>query len=140
MENTALGLTPTQITLIEMWHQAKGMAKTWVDQERTLRAEVVAQLFDASIVKGTENLPLANGYKLKCVKTEDYKLKNPDAVDAILTQFSASHADTLVKWKPELSVATYNLLSDDEKALFNDVLEIKPGMPQVNLEEPKVKG
>jgi hypothetical protein len=138
MENTALGLTVDQIALIGKWEATKALAKSYVDEERQLRAEIVATLFDAAVVKGTENLPLGNGYKLKCVKTEDYKLKNADAVDAILANFSASHGEALVKWKPELSVSTYNLLSDEEKALFNDVLEIKPGMPQVSLEEPKV--
>lgn len=139
MENTALGLTPEQIALISEWESTKRLAKTYVDQERILRAEIVATLFDAAVVKGTENLPLGNGYKLKCVKTEDYKLSDPVKVKEICDELPTSVSALLVKWKPELSSAAYNKLTDVEQALFNDVLEIKPGSPQVSLEEPKVK-
>jgi hypothetical protein len=137
MENTALGLTDAQIALIQEWTAAKMAAKIQVDLERTLRAEIVKQLFDASIDKGTEYAPLANGYKLKCVKSLDYKLTDPVKVKEICDALPTSLSALLVKWKPELSSAAYNKLTDVEQALFNDVLEIKPGSPQVSLEEPK---
>lgn len=43
----------------------------------------------------------------------------------------------LVKYTPELVKAEYNKLTEEERRLFDEALEIKPGMPEVKVVIPK---
>lgn len=45
--------------------------------------------------------------------------------------------DALIKWKPELVKSEYNKLSDNEKKVFDRVLIVKPGSPQLDIVHPK---
>lgn len=45
--------------------------------------------------------------------------------------------DKLVKWKPSLVKAEYNRLTDDERAVFERALIIKPGSPSMDIKIPK---
>lgn len=45
--------------------------------------------------------------------------------------------DKLIKWKPELVKSEYNKLSNDERAVFDRVLIVKPGSPQLEIKIPK---
>src|SRR5882762_8266123 len=140
MENTSLGLTDAQIAMIGEWTTAKAQAAIYANLERTLRDQITATLFDEAVKTGTEYLPLANGYRLQCVKTESYNIKaEVNAVRAILEKLPTTVANMVVKWKPTLSKPTFDSLSDEERALFNDVMEIKPGAPQVKMISPTEK-
>jgi hypothetical protein len=43
----------------------------------------------------------------------------------------------LVKWKPEVSIKEYRLLTDEQRNLFDQTLVIKPGMPSLEIMIPK---
>jgi hypothetical protein len=45
--------------------------------------------------------------------------------------------EKLVKWKPEVSIKEYRLLTDEQRLLFDQVLVIKPGMPGLDIVIPK---
>lgn len=140
MENTPLGLTEAQIAMISEWTTAKAQAAIYSNLERTLRDQITATLFDEAIKTGTEYLPLANGYRLQCVKTETYNVKgDEEVIRTILEKLPPTVANMVVKWKPTLSKPTFDSLSDEERALFNDVMEIKPGAPQVKMVSPTEK-
>lgn len=47
--------------------------------------------------------------------------------------------DALIRYKPELVVGVYKKLSDQQRAVFDEVLTITDGTPQLKCEPPKPK-
>ena len=45
--------------------------------------------------------------------------------------------DKLIRWKPEVAIKEYRLLTDEERHLFDQALVIKPGMPGLEIMIPK---
>lgn len=99
--------------------------------------------------EGTQRVELGNGYYLKAVYPLNYNLSKDNteaAQDAIgkLSPKADVIADRLVRWTPELSVKEYRLLMADTteegkqiQTLLSTVLTITPGMPRLEIEEPK---
>lgn len=121
--------------LIHRWHTAKTRLDEAKAEEAALRKEVI-ELFDPEKTEGTENIELANNWKLKAVKKLNYSLDRT-ATPAALEQLPAETADRLVAWSPKLSTSEYKKLSDEHKEIINEVLTIKPGAPTITLVEPK---
>lgn len=94
--------------------------------------------------EGTNRLELGNGYSLKCVAKLNYTLANKNGeTEAALDELEKTGeqgkflADRLVKWSPDLSVKEYRDLDPKYKTIIDKVLTIKPGTPQMEIEEPK---
>lgn len=137
-------------TLVQ-WEEAKETLAFAKERELILRNEVVALFSDADQKKGTENVLLDDGAKLKIVKKLSYNLKAEleevenalDKIEALGPQYEII-ASRLVKWKAELSVSEYNKLDDTEggdkiKKIIDEVIIIKEATPTVELVEPKAK-
>ena len=62
------------------------------------------------------------------------KITESQGTDAPLSKLPFNK---LVKYKPELVKAEYNKLTDEEKKLMDEALNIKPGMPEVSIVIPK---
>jgi len=45
----------------------------------------------------------------------------------------------VIRWIPELSVSKYKALSDEQKKVFDQCLEIKDGAPELEIKIPKAK-
>jgi ADP-dependent phosphofructokinase/glucokinase len=140
-----------QVTLLQ-WEDAKATLEFAKAEEMRLRKEVVDLFADESKLKGTENVELEDGAKLKIVKKLNYKLDSDiEKVETALDKIEALGAegkfiaDRLVKWTADLSVSEYNKLDElgedgaKYKAIIDEVLEIKSGAPTVELVEPKTK-
>lgn len=123
-------------TLIALWYAADTEMKQAKAREMDLRLQVVARCTDAA-KPGTEHVSLPNQWKLTITKTTDYKL-DPEKTTDVLNNFSDDLAAMLVKWKPELSVSNFKLLSDEEQKYFADCLTTKPSTPSLKLVPPKV--
>ncbi len=142
-------LTIEQSRLIQNWQEAKVAAAQAVIRERELRTQVVAALFpDATL--GTNNLDIGNNWKLKFVKSINYKLDTKD-LDATTGEHNTDRAlniirstgndgpfiaDRLVKWKPELSVAEYKMLSDTHKKIIDKGVTTSDALPEIELVSP----
>lgn len=134
--------------LLAEWKTAKAaldIAKATEAQLRTLVVEVFSQETDP-MKSGVENVDVGWGYKLKIEHKLTYKLDNADdcaklanVLATIETSMAGGNiiADRLVKWKPELSVSEYKLLSPVNKALIDGVLTITPASKSVELVPPK---
>jgi len=135
----------TKEQILQEWLDTKKLLDVAKDAEMKAREAVVAAFpFDASKEEGTQNIDLANGWKLKVVKKLNYKLDNTeDATDKALDKLEKMGpegmfiAERLVKWKPELSVSEYRKLSASFKAVIDTVLTTSPGAPTLELVEPK---
>jgi hypothetical protein len=143
-------ITIQQANAIKAWRDAKAAAASAVIAERNLRAEMVALCFPEAKI-GTNNLDIGQGYKLKYVKSLNYKLDTGDvdavtglsntdrALDTIRSTGNegAFIADRLVKWKPELSLTEYKALSDTFKKIINTVVTTSDASPEVEMVPPK---
>ncbi len=140
--NTSAPGSPSEVTPLTfeqkaaLWSDADNQRKYWAAREMELRLELVKHS-NTEKEKGTEYLPLPNDWRLKIVKTQNFKL-DPDKTEDALDHFSEDMARLLVKWEPKLSVSNFESLSDEDKAFFADALTTKPGAPQLELVPPKV--
>lgn len=132
--------------LLEDWQAAKVAAAQWKEYEQNLRKYIVEHggIFDKSKESGTENVELGNGYKLKARKSVSYKVENKkgEAIQmvqrlAALGEASAYRAKELFRFDAELRVSKYKELNEAEKALVDEIITTKSGMPSLELVEPK---
>lgn len=135
--------TPTREQTLQAWLDAKNALDAAKATEMELRSKVIEGFnFDPKKAAGTEYADLANGWRLKAVKKQNYNL-DKDKTDAALSELEKSGsdgqfiADRLVKWKPDLSIAEYRKLNATHKAIIDRVLTVTPGSPSLELIEPK---
>jgi hypothetical protein len=141
-------VTTNKDALLTQWKEASELLAKIKVTEAELRKQVVeAFSHDAKPGhSGTENIDVGWGHKLKVVHKLNYKLDNAndcEKLDKVLDTIEKSMeggniiAERLVKWKPELSVSEYKLLSPENKARIDSVLTITDGTPEVTLIPPK---
>lgn len=133
-ENT---VTPEDIA---EWQDLAAQISIMKAKETLLRAKIYKGMFTAP-VEGTNTVDLFGGWKLKAVRKVERKIDLP-LLQAIALENGPLHvagirADDLVKWKPELNLPAYRLLTEAQKLVFDTCLEIKDGSPSVDLVPPK---
>lgn len=122
---------------IMAWNEAKKTLDAAKAAEMEMRKAIVDAEFDVAHV-GTQNVELGNGWKLKAVVKESYKLdKDADKVEDMLDKLEDWQADRLVKWTPTLSVSEYKKLDAEDKAKVDAVLTVSPSSPTLELVAPK---
>jgi hypothetical protein len=138
--------TKNRDQLITEWQQAVQTLAAAKQIEMALRNQVLKDEFDFSKEverKGTENIELGNGYKLKAVFKMTPKMSSADEVDVALTKLESKIeggkllADRIVKWTPELSVSEYNKLPDAARKIIDAVVVFSPGTPSLEFVVPK---
>lgn len=130
------------------WNASKVALANLTLQERELRKMVVDIFSDAQafpeMASGTESIDIGFGHDLKITHKLDYKLDNANDCEElhkvlreIETSMEGGHiiAERIVKWKPELSVSEYKLLSPENKARLDRVLTIKPASKSVEIKK-----
>lgn len=122
------------------WNNAKAELKKAQARENELRNQVIG-LFSEKVndatATGTENCEAPGGV-VKIVRKMNYSFTaDNDGIDTVLDKIEKSVeggniiAERLVKWKPELSLTEYKLLSPAHKKLIDGVLSSKPATPSV---------
>ena len=132
------------MTLDELILEQQSAAKQaafFTARDKELRSMIYGMAF-AGLEDGTQHTQaLGNGYKLKGKRPISYKLSS--SVDAALEAIAAQGnegsfiADRLVKWTPSLSLTEYNALSDDMRKLIDPCITTTPGLPVIEVVEPK---
>lgn len=131
-------LQPDRQALLESWFTLQQQLSTVKNAEMELRKKVVATFFDDNDREGTKRHALPDGYNLKVVKKQNYKLKNDNhETEKALEQFSEDSAAMLVKWSATLSVSNFKKLTDEAQLIFKDCLEITDASPTLEIEAPK---
>lgn len=131
---------------LRMWQAMEGAMKFTKAAEIEMRKAVFAAYFKHD--KGTENIDLGQGYKLKGVAELNYNLdktKVDDVLDGIekMGERGAIIVETLVKYKPELSLTEYKKLAESDNqvdknalALIQSVITTSPGSPTLTIVPP----
>ena len=121
------------------WVAAKKALDEAKARENAARMALIATASDVAdpMATGTENVPFGTG-TLKIVRTLNYKFTTDnDGIDRVLDDIEKSMeggniiAERLVKWKGELSLSEYKLLSPENKARIDRIIEAKPATPSV---------
>jgi len=144
--------------VLHKWEQQKKLLDSAKSAERTYRDQYVAMMSDPSNRRGTETIPLLNGYSAKVTKKEtisfikssvDARRVDVNAVEAAqdeiekLGNVGSVLADRLIKWKPEFSLSEYNKLdvtNETEAAIrkiVDRVIVVKPSAPELKIVAPK---
>jgi hypothetical protein len=134
--------TPEEVEkLVGEWNAAQetsiNIAKPLVERELVLR-KVVSKLVFPSPVEGAKNRAnLPAGWALKLTYSIDRKVEEP-VLELNKEQFATAgiNVDNLIRWKPELKVKEYKELSEEQRKVFDQALNIKPGTPQLELLPP----
>jgi hypothetical protein len=133
------------------WDEAKKVLEAAKATEGDCRKAVFEYCFP-NPKEGTNRIELNNGYALKAVNKINYKIAAPNAaVDAVqdeaekLGNEGTFLIERIITWTPNFSKSEYTKLDVSLpvhakiKQLVDSVLEIKPGMPTLEIEEPKAK-
>lgn len=141
--------------LLKEWQSSQSALQVAKDREMALRKKYVELAFDTDKLSGTERVDIGGGWQAKAVKKLNWGFKSwsenvtvLDAVDAAMSMCEKLSpeagfiADRLVKWSAEPSMTEYNKLAESEvgrqvKAIFDKVIESKPGAPTLELVPPK---
>lgn len=133
--------------LIVDWQDKARRAAALKEEELIARNKVVAFLFEETTdKKGTENIDLGSGYKLKLTFAQNHSVPSAnggEAVKAVMAQLTALGddgkfiADRLFRWKPELAKTEYENLAPSMKRIVNKVVTTKAAQPTLEIVAPK---
>lgn len=132
----------TKEKILEIWYKEAEALAVAKANESALRDIVVKAYLPDGPKEGTQDIPLANNFVLKVQGTVN---RNVDVslIAAVINEFNEAYPqaattfDDLLKYKPELVKSAYNLLTAEERAIFDKVLIVTPGTPQVKVVQPK---
>lgn len=122
----------------------------WVDMSKKLAALKASEMllrmkiFNSCFPEakeGTNKMDLGGGWQLTATYPVDRKI-DVAALTTLaphLRNDLAINLDMLIKQEPKLSVSIYRALTDEQRKEFDQVLIVKPGSPQMKLEQPKRK-
>lgn len=142
----------TSVTPAELskWYLLKKQLAEVKTAESLMRSRI-AKFFFPTPDEGTNTHPLKDGTgaNLKMVHTIDRKVDEGEleALREALAKAEDNREDNLhglefdfsklIVWKPELKIAEYRKLTDAQREVFDRVLVVKPGMPQLDITIPK---
>lgn len=134
-----LKMAPEVATQEDMnaWYKLQQDLAEIKDKEMKLRKKIFAYYFQTP-VEGTNTVKLTDGFVMKGTYKIDRK---PDEaiLDTLKDQLIAEGVpvDMLIRYKPELVISAYKLLTDEQREHFDEVLNIKPGSPSLEIMKPK---
>lgn len=105
--------------------------------EIVLRRKIAAFFF-RDPKEGTNKVPLADGWVIKMQHVVN-RTVDVAALTNLGDEFAKAglRTDVLLKYKPEVQIANYRTLTDEQRNLFDQALTIKPGTPQLEIVKPK---
>lgn len=132
---------------LAQWKEAADAAekvKPIIALEQALRRKLVAELAAAlreagtPLKEGTNNVPLANDWKLKVV-TKIERDVDEAALPAVKEKLLSLGVDPerFVRYTAELVVKEYRVMTDEQRSVLDQALTAKPGSPTVELLPPK---
>jgi hypothetical protein len=123
---------------LNQWDQMQKQLSALKSAEMLLRTKIFKGLFP-SPVEGTNTIPLGTeGWVVK----SQYKIgRTPDV--ALLTakapelRAAGIVLEDVIRTKPELVTGTYRKLTNEQRNLLDQVMEVKPGSPSLEIVLPK---
>lgn len=141
MESVMSEIPVNDVTMADMfaWYEANEELKKIKAKELLLRNKIFKGKFH-SPREGVNQLELADGYVLKGTHVINRSI-DAGALDAYREKFPefGIQEGLLIVRKPELKIAEYRKLTDEQRNLFDNVLVVKEGTPSLEIVLPKRK-
>lgn len=121
------------------WAEAKKKLAEAKPLELKLRLQVIADVF-GDLARGTTHHDLGGGRKLQAELSPTGKVVH-DKVPAALEQLKATgeigtrHAEKLFKTEYQLRLGVWNEMTDEQRKLFDGIVQIVDGTPSLSLVE-----
>jgi hypothetical protein len=121
---------------LALWSKMQEDLRAMRAAESLLRMKIFKAAFPAP-VEGTNKYNLAQGWVLKAVYGLDRKV-DVALLKAMASELREGHiaVDEVVRYKPEVAITEYKKMTDEQRQLFDRVLTIKPGSPQMEIVLP----
>lgn len=119
---------------VDRWLELKESIKKLQAEERALREGIFNGTFPDP-EEGTNKVELPDGRILK--GTYNIRRKLTDIDDFKKLQLSDELNDQLIRVKHDLVLGAYRRLDSDTRKKVDSVLEIKPGLPTLSVEDAK---
>lgn len=125
------------LEVLTRWYVVKDQLKALKEEEQSLREQIFAEAFPTP-VEGVNKCDLEGGYVLKGT----YKLNRKIIREAYLEKWSslkipANIGTQLIKTDYSLMIGPYKKLTDDLRKKVDTILEIKPGLPTLEITSAK---
>ena len=122
---------------LNTWVQLSEKLSALKSAEALLRTKIFRGLFPKPI-EGTNKVPLSAGWVLSATYPISRK---PDLAMLVAKAQELRDAgiviESVIKHTPELITSAYRTLSETQRHLMDQVMDIKPGSPQMELKLPK---
>jgi hypothetical protein len=119
---------------LSRWQELTATIKHLQSEERTLREGLFAGTFP-SPEEGTNTYELPDGRIVKGTYKLNRKLLE-DALPAVLKKLKMAKKDAPIRTKVELDLKGYRDLSDKDRHVFDEALDIKPALPTLEVVQP----
>lgn len=125
------------IDILNQWTHVSQQLKQLKSQETELRRQLFTSLFP-QYQPGDKNekLELDAGWSIKGEQKLSYSV-DKTALPAVLEQMPEGTESLLIRYKPELNMAEYKRLTEEQRLKFDQALVIKPATPTIMLVPPK---
>lgn len=136
-----------EATDLNEWYRLSALLKEVKAAEMELRKKIFSYCFTTPC-EGTNKLEeeaaaslgIVGGYVLK--GTYNINRKVDEAVaKSLAPEFRSRNinVDALIRWKPDLAIALYRELTQEQRVFFDQCLIISPGSPELEIVMPKRK-
>lgn len=125
------------MALTGRWYEKKKVLDEVKGEEMELRKQVYSRTIEKNAAEGTNKYGLADGWIINCTLPYNYKVDPAIAAANPVLHEAGVDLNLLVEWKPELRVAEYRKLTEEQKDLVDNYLTITPGTPQMKIALPK---
>lgn len=121
------------------WYEVQQKLKKLRAYEIQLRNKIFGVLFP-NWVEGVNRIVLPDQYRLKA-ECELSRKVIEELLDSHKTAFRKAKikSEELIEWKPHLILKGYRVLTEDQRKVFDEVLEIKESTPSLSIEPPATK-
>jgi hypothetical protein len=115
---------------LSVWFKMAEQLKKLRDSEMVLRKRIFSGFFPEP-KEGINRVEISNGFNLEVSYPIERKVDEV-ALDALTPddwEKVGLSKDVLIKYKPSLVVSAYRQLTDEQRAIFDQILTIKDGSP-----------
>lgn len=122
---------------LNAWSEMVVQLNALKSSEMLLRLKIFKSMFPDP-KEGTNTVPLQAGWVLKA----GYPIARKPILDLLVARAAELRAvgiviEDVIRHTPELIVRHYKQLTEDQRHLMDQILEIKPGSPQMEIVLPK---
>lgn len=131
---------PLPLDIVSAWLESKA-ALVAAQAEEMKQRRAIIDTFMASQSEGGKTYKIADSKNKLSATIVVNRSIDEGTLYALQSQLleDGINVEALVRYKPELNIKAYKALTEDQRNVFDQVLTIRDGSPQLSYQEPKAK-